>query len=387
MPRFPSYASHAEGLSDQVFGQLIQRSQSRKGLVYPLHVGDTYLDPIPEAQAEAQRSSHYSRLHNYSPVQGEPELLDAILDKLKRRHGVTLARDNVQVMSGATSGLGVLACALLQAGDEVLLPAPFWPLIRGAVKLRGATPVEVPFYTELGKPHADPVAMLERAVTERTVALYLNSPHNPTGVTLDDETVTRLIELARRHDLWVLTDEVYEDLWYSEPPTGIWTRPELQGRVIATHSVSKAYGLAGARVGFTHGPAEIMQIVRGVQTFYTYCAPRPMQLGAARALALGDGWLADARARYGLAARTAANALGVPAPQGGTFLFFDLSPYVGPGESVMQLLERCVDAGVMLTPGSASGQAFESWARLCFTAVPQSDLEDALSRLRGVLGR
>jgi N-succinyldiaminopimelate aminotransferase len=293
----------------------------------------------------------------------------------------------VQVMSGATSGLGVLACVLLQPGDEVLIPAPFWPLIRGAVKLRGATPVEVPFYTELGKPQADPVAMLERAVTERTVALYINSPHNPTGVTLDEDTVTRLIELALRHDLWVLTDEVYEDLWYSAPPTGIWTWPELQGRVIATHSVSKAYGLAGARVGFTHGPAEIMQVVRGVQTFYTYCAPRPMQLGAARALTLGDGWLADARARYARAARTAADALGVPAPQGGTFLFFDASPYVRPGGSVMQLLERCVDAGVMLTPGSASGQAFESWVRLCFTAVRESDLEDALSRLRRVLGR
>ena len=81
------------------------------------------------------------------------------------------------------------------------------------------------------------------------------------------------------------------------------------------------------------------------------------------------------------------DALGVAAPQGGTFLFFDASPYVRPGESVMQLLERCVDAGVMLTPGSASGQAFESWVRLCFTAVSQSDLEDALSRLCGVLGR
>jgi N-succinyldiaminopimelate aminotransferase len=387
MPRYPGYASSATGLSDSVFGQLTARSQLHKGHVYPLHVGDTYLDPVPEAQAEAQKTSAVSRLHNYSPVQGEPELLDAILAKVARRHGVTLARDCVQVMAGATAGLGVLACALLQPGDEVLLPAPFWPLIRGAIKLRGASAVEVPFYSEVGKSGVDPVAALERAVTPRTVAIYLNSPHNPTGLTLSEAIVTRLIELARRHDLWVLTDEVYEDLWFTEPPAGIWTRPELDGRVIATHSVSKAYGLAGARVGFSHGPAEIMQIVRGVQTFYTYCAPRPMQLGAARALTLGDAWLAEARARYAEAARSAADALGLPMPQGGTFLFFDATPYLRDGEDVIGLLERCVDAGVMLTPGSASGQAYGSWVRLCFTSVPQGDLEAALQRLRGVLGR
>jgi N-succinyldiaminopimelate aminotransferase len=386
MPRFPRYASSAEGLSDRVFGHLLERSQANTGHVYPLHVGDTYLDPLPEAQAEAQRSSHYTRLHNYAPVQGEPELLDAIIDKVQRRSGRTLARECIQVMAGATGGIGVLACALLQPGDEVLLPAPFWPLVRGAVKLRGARAIEVPFYTELDRTGVDPVAALERAVTERTVAMYLNSPHNPTGVTLDDEIVSRVIDLAVRHDLWVLTDEVYEDLWYSQAPQSIWARPELEGRVIATHSVSKAYGLAGARVGFTHGPAEIMQIVRGVQTFYSYCAPRPMQLGAARALEGGDAWLADARARYARAGRMAADALGMPTPHGGTFLFFDTTPYLRAGETAMGFLERCVDAGVMLTPGSASGEAYTSWARLCFTSVAEAELEQALLRLRKVMG-
>lgn len=385
MPRFPHHASSAEGLSDRVFGQLIQRSLGLGGRVYPLHVGDTYLDPLPAAQAEAQKSSHYTRLHNYAPVQGEPELLDAIIAKVERRSQRKLRRDNIQVMAGATAGIGVLACALLQPGDELLLPAPFWPLVRGAVKLRGARAVEVPFYTELAREGAAAVDALEAAISERTVAIYLNSPHNPTGITLSDDVVTRVIELALRHDLWVLTDEVYEDLWYDQPPKSIWARPELDGRVIATHSVSKAYGLAGARVGFSHGPADIMQVVRGVQTFYSYCAPRPMQLGAARALESGDEWLAQARARYGEAARMAAKTLGIPAPAGGTFLFFDTTPYLRNGEQPMEFLERCVDAGVMLTPGSASGEDFASWARLCFTSVPLDELEEALLRLRKVM--
>jgi N-succinyldiaminopimelate aminotransferase len=385
MPRFPAHAASAEGLSDRVFGQLVQKSQGRKGHVYPLHVGDTYLDPLPAAQAEAQRTSEHARLHNYAPVQGEPELLDAILGKVQRRSGVTLARDCVQVMAGATGGLGVLCSALLDPGDELILPAPFWPLIRGATRMRGAKPVEVPLFTELGKPGFDAVAAIEAAITPRTVAIYVNSPHNPTGATLPDAVVTGIAELAREHDLWVLCDEVYEDLWYREEPRSIWARPELRERTITTHSVSKAYGLAGARVGFSHGPAEIMQVVRGVQTFYSYCAPRPMQLGAARALAEGDEWLAEARALYAQAARSAASALDLPMPDGGTFLFFDATRYLRPGENVVGLLERCLEAGVMLTPGSASGQAYESWVRLCYTTVPQAELEAALVCLRRAL--
>jgi N-succinyldiaminopimelate aminotransferase len=348
-------------------------------------VGDTYLEPLPAARAEAQRSEERARLHNYAPVQGEPELIDAILQKVQRRSGVALDRACVQVMSGATAGIGVVCSALLEPGDELLLPAPFWPLIRGAARLRGARVVEVPFYTELERADFDPIAALEAAITPRTVAIYLNSPHNPTGVVLPPAIVSRLIELVLSHDLWVLTDEVYEDIWYDQPPESIWTRPELRGRVIVTHSVSKAYGLAGARVGFTHGPPDIMQVIRGVQTFYSYCAPRPMQLGAARALRDGEAWLANARGLYKAAARAAAETLGLPMPQGGTFLFFDAGKHLRDGESPAGFLERCLDHGVMLTPGSASGRDFERWVRLCYTAVPPAELDMALAGLRSVL--
>jgi len=385
MPRFPRHASAAEGLSDRVFEQLLRKCQARATRVYPLHVGDTYLEPLPAARAEAQRTDERARLHNYAPVQGEPELIDAIVEKVQRRSGVSLDRACVQVMSGATAGLGVVCSALLEPGDELLLPAPFWPLVRGAARLRGARVVEVPFYTELERADFDPIAALEDAITPRTVAIYLNSPHNPTGVVLPPAIVSRLIELAVRHDLWVLTDEVYEDLWYDQPPESIWTRPELRGRAIVTHSVSKAYGLAGARVGFTHGPSEIMQVIRGVQTFYSYCAPRPMQLGAARALREGEAWLANARGVYKAAARAAAEALGLPMPQGGTFLFLDAGRHLRDGESTDGFLERCLDHGVMLTPGSASGRDFERWVRLCYTAVPPAELETALAGLRSVL--
>ncbi|HMI94439.1 MAG TPA: pyridoxal phosphate-dependent aminotransferase, partial [Polyangiales bacterium] len=358
---------------------------ARIGGAIPLHLGDTYLDPLPAARAEAQCCRQHPRLHNYAPVQGEPELLDAIVEKVERRSGVTLARDCIQVMSGATAGFGVICCALLDPGDEVLLPAPLWPLMRGAIKLRGAVPVEVPFFSELDRPGFDPIAALEQACTPRTVAIYLNSPHNPTGRVLPDALIAELSAFALRHDLWVLSDEVYEDLWFAAPTPSIWARPELRDRTIASHSVSKAYALAGARVGFSHGPPEIMAVIRGVQTFYSYCAPRPMQLGAARALREGEAWLADARARYARAGALAARALGVRAPAGGTFLLFELEPHLRGAEAPFSWLERCVDAGVTLMPGSAAGRAFDRWARLCFTTVPEAELALALERLRPLL--
>ena len=386
MPRFPNVASTSDGLTDRVFSRLAARAKDRGGRVYPLHVGDTWLEPLDAARAEAQRTESYPRLHNYAPVQGEPALIDAILRHVERRAGVRLDRELVQVMSGATAGLSVIADALIEPGEEVLIPAPFWPLIRGTVRRRGGVAVEVPFFDRLSETGFDPERELEARVTERTVAIYVNTPHNPTGAMLSERALAAIARVAARHDLWILSDEVYEDLYFtSAPPEPVWARPDFRSRAIVVHSLSKAYGLAGARVGFAHGPADAMTAIRGVQTFSTYCAPRPMQLGAARALDEGAAWLAEARRLYGDAAQRTAEAFGVEAPAGGTFLFVDVRPHRQEGEDTMGFLERCLDEGVLLTPGSASGTDYEGWARVCFTSVPPSDLRDALARVRRVL--
>ncbi|MBZ0122099.1 MAG: pyridoxal phosphate-dependent aminotransferase, partial [Sandaracinaceae bacterium] len=284
MPRFPKTAESAEGLSDRVFSRLAQKARSMPGPIHPLHVGDTWLEPLEAARAEAQRTEAHPRLHNYAPVQGEPALLDAITEHLRARGECIVDRETIQVTSGATAGLSVVSEALLAPGDEVLLPSPFWPLIRGILRKRGVGAVEVPFFTRLGEPGFDAEAELEARVTERTSAIYVNTPHNPTGRVLPDPVLAAIARVAERHDLWVLSDEVYEEVYFGAPPAPVWARADFQTRTIAVHSLSKGYGLAGARVGWAHGPHQAMEVVRGVQTFLTYCAPRPMQLGAARAL-------------------------------------------------------------------------------------------------------
>src|SRR5262249_43697051 len=155
------------------------------------------------------------RLHNYAPVQGEPVLLDAIVARTRRTLGIDLDRENVQVMVGATGGFTVVCAALLDPGDEVVMLAPFWPLIRGIVRSRGAAAVEVPFYDRLGTPGFDPEAAIEAAVGPRTVALYVNSPNNPTGRVLGRDVADAIARVVARHDLWLLSDEAYQDLYYT----------------------------------------------------------------------------------------------------------------------------------------------------------------------------
>ncbi len=388
MPRFPNVAETSLGLSDRVYGSLLAKVRALGKPVHALNVGDTFLDPLPAAQAEAQRSAEHLRLHNYSPVQGEPRLIDAVLRHVQRRAGVMLDRELVQVVSGATGGMAVVADTLLSPGDELVLLAPFWPLVRGTSARRGAKVVEVPFFDRLASmPTAEATeAYLEKYASPRSSAIYVNSPHNPTGAILAAHHVEGIARFAERHGLWVISDEVYEELWFDAAPEPIWIHPKIRPRAIVVHSVSKAYGMAGARVGFVHGPAEAMQAIRGVQTFVTYCAPRPFQLAAACVLDDGQEWIADARALYAQMAQRAADALGVPRPPGGTFVFFDVTRFMREGEpDATGFLERCVEAGVLLTPGQASGKDYPRWARLCFTTVPPAELDEALAKLRTVM--
>jgi N-succinyldiaminopimelate aminotransferase len=386
MPRHPSVSPTTATLSAGVYSALAEKAKARPGRVFALQVGDTWRDPPECARAEAWRAAEHPRLHGYSPVGGEPVLLDAIQTRLRTRHGERVEQDRLQVMLGATGGLAVVVDTLVDSGEEVIVLAPFWPLIRGIVASRGARAVEVPFFDRLGAPGFDPEAALARAVTPRTAAIYVNSPNNPTGRILPPEVIDAIARLARRHDLWVIADEVYEDLAYVDPGRPVWRHPELRDRTIANHSFSKSHAMAAARVGYAHGPADVMRAVRGVQTFQTYCAPRPFQYGAARALAEGEGWLRETRALYADAGRRAAAALGVPAPEAGSFLFFDAAPFFRRGEDLARFLERCLDdAGVLVTPGSAAGSAYGTFVRLCFTVVPPDELDLALAGLAKVL--
>jgi N-succinyldiaminopimelate aminotransferase len=382
MPQPPSLSRTSDGLSAGVYTSLLALAQTHAPEVFPLNVGDTHLLPPECARAEHLHTKDLPSLHNYAPVQGEPALLDAIVADSGRR-GFPLERSLVQVTAGATSGLDIVCRALFEPGDEVIVLSPYWPLIRGIVRASGATLVELPCFTELRKGEFDLASALRSVVSERTAGIYVNHPNNPTGVVLNAREIDTLATFAQAHNLWLLEDAAYELLSFEDTPTPLWTHRALRERTVTAHTFSKSYGMAGARVGFVHGPERAMHAIAGLQTFVTYCAPRPMQHAIARALTSPEGpaWVAHARASYAEAAARTSRVLGIPRPQSGTFSFFDTRPFLTPGETPILWLERCARAGVVLTPGFATGAAYADWARLCFTSVPLNTLDRALGAL------
>jgi len=345
--------------------------------VCPLNVGDTWLTPMEGARFEDILSSEHPGLNRYSDPRGVPVLIDAIVEKVRARNGIEAERSSVLVSAGATSALAAVVGTLAAPGEEVLILAPFWPLIRGAVQAFRGTPVEVPFYDRVDSPEAALEAVRER-LTERTVALYVCTPSNPTGKVLPEAQLAALAEFARSENLWLISDEVYEDYVYRGKHISLARfAPE---RTLTSFSFSKAYGMAGYRVGYLVGPDEVIAQVNKIGTHTYYSAPTAAQFAARRMLEGGAGWLDRARSEYCAVAESASRTLGIPAPEGSTFLFLDASHALDE-RGTAGLLADLLEDGVALSPGASCGEAYGNWVRLCYTSAPPDQVLDAIDRL------
>jgi N-succinyldiaminopimelate aminotransferase len=242
-------------------------------------------------------------------------------------------------------------------------------------------PVDVPFFGRVDSPETAVQAVRELR-TERTVALYLNTPSNPTGRIIPRPWIEALVEWARSEDLWIISDEVYEDYLFEGEHT--YTRPLAPERTFAAHSFSKAYGMAGNRCGYVVGPAAAMKELRKVSLHSFYSTPTAAQIAALRVLAgPGEPWIAAARESYRRAGLHAATRLGVEPPQGSTFLFLDVADHLDE-RGLQGFLEDCVDRGLFVAPGPSFGP-YPTHIRLCFTAAPPDVVARGVEALALVL--
>ncbi|MBP9143506.1 MAG: pyridoxal phosphate-dependent aminotransferase [Thermoanaerobaculia bacterium] len=391
MPRFPHAAKHLAAIPPSVYSGLAHRLDRFAGETYPLHVGDTFLEPPEGCRMEDLRVAEFPGMHRYAPVHGLPALLDALVERERRKTGLPLERENILVAAGATGGLGAVAGAILEPGDEVLILAPYWPLIEGIVRSFHGAPVAVPVDFGGAAPEspgsdtaASLVAKLEARRTGRTAALYFSTPNNPSGRILPRAWVEAMVEWARARDLWILSDEVYEPfLFQGEHTRALPLAPE---RTFLAQTFSKCYGMAGNRCGYMVGPAAVMAELRKVATHTFYSTPTAAQLAAVRALdGRGDAWAASACAGYEATARAAAALLRVPTPEGSTFLFFDVAAHLDE-RGLAPLLEACVERGLLIAPGPSFGP-YPTHVRLCYTAVPPERALAGVAILAEILGR
>lgn len=383
MPRYPKAATSLAAIGGSVFSSLAHRLATFKGELYPLHVGDTWLEPAEGCRMQDLKVEEHPGMHRYAPPQGLAPLTDAVVARLQKRTGVATTSRNVLITAGATGALGAVMGTILEPADEVLILAPYWPLIPGIVRCFHGQPVVVPLLGVADSPESA-VELVQRHHTPRTVALYLNTPNNPTGRILPRSWMEALVNWAAQRELWVVSDEVYEDYVYEAEHT--YCRALAPERTFSAHSFSKAFGMAGNRCGYVTGPENMVGELCKVSTHSFYSTPTASQLAACRVLdGRGDAWIGRVREQYRAMGTAAAQRLGLDPPEGSTFLFMDVKEALD-GRGLRGFLEDCAERGLFLAPGPSFGP-YPTHVRICFTSAPPEIIERGVQALATLLRR
>ncbi len=343
-------------------------------------------DELKEVAIAAIRDG---RGNQYPPAHGLPQLRQAIA--AHQRHCYGLQPDwqsEVVVSTGASEGIAATLLALLSPGDEVVMFDPYFDLYPADVALAGATRVTVPLQGPDLRP--DLVA-LERAITDRTRVLLLNSPHNPTGIVFTRAELERIARIAIGHDLIVVSDEAYEHLWFDDHPhIPIATLPGMWQRTVTIGSGGKSFSFTGWKVGWVTGPADLVGAVRVVRQHLSYVSSGPFQWAIAAGLQLPNSYFDEFRAdlagqRDLLAAGLQDVGMRVLTTQGTYFIAADVTPL--GFDSGAQFCEWIPEnAGVVAIPLSALSDhhAADPYVRWAFCKHPDT-LAEALRRLATAL--
>jgi aspartate aminotransferase len=348
--------------------------------------------PTPAHVLDAVRADFEAGQIKYTPAAGTPALRDAVAALYSERFGHDYERGNVVINCGAKHSLYVALQVLCDVGDEVLFASPYWVSYPEMARLAGAKPVAVRTVSDEGF-QLTPEAV-EAAMTERTKVILLNSPSNPSGAVQSDDNIAGIAELAARRGVWIVSDEIYDQLCYDGlvAASPLSLGPEVRERTIVVNGVSKTYSMTGWRIGYAVGPADVIQTMTRVQSHET-SAPNTLGQIAALAALTGDQSVVSER-REVFARRRSLMLEGVRSipgiecaePQGAFYVFPKVSSLYGRRSAVgtidgsldlsMHILEQ---AQVGTVPGVAFGD--DDYIRLSY-ATSDDRIVEAIDRLR-----
>ncbi|MBP1885868.1 pyridoxal phosphate-dependent aminotransferase [Sinorhizobium mexicanum] len=385
------YASITSRLADLGSGKWTLHIRARQlkaegADIIELTIGEPDLPPDRSLLDECQRAMNAGR-YRYSNGRGEPAVVAALAEKYRRRRADATA-ENVLCFPGTQTALFAVMLGLVEAGDAVLVGDPLYATYEGVICSTGAHHVLVPLKPEFGfHMRAED---LEKAITPECRVLLLNTPHNPTGAVLTAAEIAAIGEVARRHDLWIVCDEVYEELVFDAAFASPFDNPDLAERTVVVSSISKSHAAPGFRSGWAIGPAEFTNrllpisetMFFGVQPFIadmtayalTHEIDTAKKMRAAykrRAGRIVDG-LADAPGVF------------VLPPEAGMFTLIDVAGTGLSGEAfAWALLE---EEGVAVMPGSSFGEEAQNFLRVSLT-VPDCDIDEACRRIGSLAER
>lgn len=322
-----------------------------------INLGQGFPDEDGPAEVlEAARAAILGGANQYPPGRGVPDLLQAIAEHQRRFYGLELDPEReIVVTAGATEAIAAALLALVDGPeDEIVVFEPFYDSYAAIAALSGARLRTVPLRLPGFQPDPDELAS---AVTDRCRVILVNDPHNPTGAVLSDEIRAQIVRLAHEHDAIIVTDEVYEHLAFTAPHVPIATLPDAGERTLTISSAGKTFSVTGWKIGWIHGPAELITAVLSVKQFLTYVNGGPFQPAVAAGLRLPDAFFLDAaerlHAKHDLLTRgLAAAGFEVHPPAGGYFTVADACA-IGGADAAAFCRELPVRAGVAAIPLTA----------------------------------
>ncbi|HEY1910260.1 MAG TPA: pyridoxal phosphate-dependent aminotransferase [Vicinamibacterales bacterium] len=367
---------------------------------FRLDQGDVSFDAPDTVKTAMNRAIADNKSH-YVQTTGVPRLRELIAAKLRDRNGIPIETDeDVLVTNGGIHGLYMICLAMLEAGDEVLLPDPAWPPAAGNVVAARGVPVGYTLNEANGwRPDFDEI---EAKITTRTRVLYLNSPSNPTGGVLTRADIERLASIAQRHDLWVISDEAYEDVVFEGEQVSIASLPDMYARTIPLYTFSKSYAMTGLRLGYVAiRDHAIRERAKKVLFYSASNIASVVQFGGIGALEGSQecitAFRAELRARrdlfYSGIGKSAAGVFSGAPPAGAFYAFLKINPrWNGPDASSTRtadsiswrMVEHLVkDGRIGCIPGVDFGRNGEGYVRFCF-ARDRQELTGALESMQRI---
>lgn len=344
----------------------------------------------PDYIIEAAKKALDIGFTKYTPASGMPELKKAICAKFKKDNGLDFTEDQIVVSSGAKSSLYHAIEAIVEEGDEVLLPSPYWLTYPELIALAGGKTV----YVKAGKEQGYKVTAddLRKAATKKTKCLIFNSPNNPTGAVYTKEEIAEIAKFVEESGIYVIADEIYEKLVYggAEHYSIAQYSEKVKEQTIVVNGVSKTYSMTGWRIGYLAAPKNIAKAIGSMQSHTASNPCSIAQYASVAALNGGEDFIAkmhatfDERRRYMVGRLQKMKGVICPEPMGAFYAFADVSALYGKSykgkkiEGSLQFADAALSEGVALIPGVAFGD--DHSVRLSY-AISMEDIKEGLDRL------
>ena len=384
MTRIASRVSqlHGEGAL-AVYSRAKELERQGRSIIH-LQLGEPDFHPAAPV-VDALRGAVAAGRDRYCSTRGLPALVEAIADYLKRTRGVAATGEQVLVAPGCKMALSLAMMALVEPGDEVLLPDPSFPIYPSFTRGLGATPVA--FGLEEKNEFQPDVDEIAQKVTPRTTMLIFNSPNNPTGTVFSDAAMEKLAVLARKHDLWVLSDEIYARILFSGEYHSIWSLPGMADRTVIIDGFSKSFAMTGWRLGYAVAPVEVIDAMDLLVLNTFTCAAEFTQVAAIEALRDSTSAVEAMVEEYRKRRDQFVSGLNhIPgfrcqAPDGAFYAWVNIEDTGLSADQVQRLLLE--EAGVAGIAGAAFGPGGKNYLRFSLASARRL-LEEAVERIQRV---